>query len=332
MSDDIKLLPLMPQGLREAAQRGVLIPFIGAGASRIAGCPGWADFANGALRSFVGAEKFDHGQLAQINHLNPRVKLSIALALQNEFQIDIKFKSILHPTARQVNPKGEQLYRCISKLGKTFVTTNYDEWLDEEIPSASQAAQGTPASSATPVSNPRKVIHKVEELTPECLSHPNTVIHLHGSLLEPAGMIMTTQQYIKHYANDRSSGAEAENRVLTFLDYLFKNKIVLFIGYGLEELEILEYVILKAKGVTRGEKPEARHFLLSGFFSHERELKEHLKRYYLEECGIELVPFLRDRKDWEQLLDVLEEWARVIPASEARVLEDLKSMEDILNA
>src|SRR2546430_7545257 len=38
-----KLLPIpdIPQGLREAALRGNLIPFIGAGASILAGCPGW---------------------------------------------------------------------------------------------------------------------------------------------------------------------------------------------------------------------------------------------------------------------------------------------------
>lgn len=53
MSADILPLPHIPDGLREAAQRGTLIPFVGAGASRIAGCPGWSEFADGALRHFV---------------------------------------------------------------------------------------------------------------------------------------------------------------------------------------------------------------------------------------------------------------------------------------
>ena len=61
-------------------------------------------------------------------------------------------------------------------------------------------------------------------------------------------MILTTQDYIRHYANDRrADGPEGENRVLTFLEFLFSEKNVLFIGYGLEELEILEYVIGKAR-------------------------------------------------------------------------------------
>ena len=43
---ELRDLPDMPPGLREAAQREALVPFVGAGASRIAGCPGWGDFAS----------------------------------------------------------------------------------------------------------------------------------------------------------------------------------------------------------------------------------------------------------------------------------------------
>jgi SIR2-like domain len=59
---------------------------------------------------------------------------------------------------------------------------------------------------------------------------------------------MTTREYITRYRNDRfDSDAARENRTLTFLDHLFANKTVLFVGYGLEDLEILEYVIQKAR-------------------------------------------------------------------------------------
>ena len=43
----IEEIPLpIPSGLRGAAQRGTLIPFVGAGASRLAGCTGWVDLAD----------------------------------------------------------------------------------------------------------------------------------------------------------------------------------------------------------------------------------------------------------------------------------------------
>src|SRR5271169_5890825 len=106
----INPIPDLPKGLREAALRGTLIPFVGAGASRIAGCPNWSEFADGALRFFVDQGKFSHGQLAQVSHLHPRVKLSIALALQAENKIPIDFRKVLYPIGRTDNAKGRRLY------------------------------------------------------------------------------------------------------------------------------------------------------------------------------------------------------------------------------
>ena len=120
-------------------------------------------------------------------------------------------------------------------------------------------------------------------------------------------MILTTRHYVRHYANDRmSENVKNENNILTFLDFLFSNRTVLFVGYGLEELEILEYVIVKAKPKRNEEGP---HYLLQGFFSHEYELMRHLTVYY-QDCGIKLLPFLRDQKDWHQLIEVIEDSCR----------------------
>ena len=332
MSEDILPIPCIPSGLREASQRGILIPFIGAGVSRIAGCPGWSEFADGALRCLVEQGNFSHKQLAQIGHLNPRVKLSIALALEKEHATRINFRKLLHPSGQKDNAKGQKLFGNLGKLGKTFVTTNYDEWLDEEIGMPAVAVDPKYDPAAPAIVNQRKIVHKVHDLTPANLNQPNTVIHLHGSVLDPDGMVLTTQHYVRHYANDRLSGnAEKENRVLTFLEHLFQQKTVLFVGYGLEELEILEYVILKARRPAGTGHNEAKHYLLQGFYSHEHELMRSLTRYYLEECGIQLIPFLRDHKDWDQILDVLEEFARAAPASNPLYVQEFKEMGDLLD-
>jgi hypothetical protein len=332
MSDQIPPIPDVPPKLREAAQRGILIPFIGAGVSILAGCPGWAKFADGALRCFIDKGKFSYSQLDQISHLNPRVKLSLARALEEEHRIPIDFRVLLHPSERMEHEKGRRLYRSLFKLGKVFVTTNYDEWLDEEIPepTLSPATKSDPTQASKP--KPMNVIHKIDGLTLANLDQPNTVIHLHGSVRDSTKMILTTQDYVNHYAYDRFAGEAAkENPVLTFLDYLFNNRTVLFIGYGLEELEILEYVILKARRPPGSDPAEIKHYIIQGFFSHEEELMRSLKSYYLKECGIQLLPFLRDQKDWDQLLNVLEEFARIIPVSEPLVLQKRQDMEDLLN-
>jgi hypothetical protein len=53
MSDAIPPIPELPPALREAAQLTKLIPFVGAGASKLAGCPDWNEFADDALSVFV---------------------------------------------------------------------------------------------------------------------------------------------------------------------------------------------------------------------------------------------------------------------------------------
>lgn len=322
----LKLIPDIPDALREAAQIGKLVPFVGAGVSQLAGCPGWPAFADRCFKLFLDQGKFSYSQLDQIRPLNPRVKVAIALALQEEHKLDIDFRMILHPAGR-VDTKGRRVYSALTRLGTTFVTTNYDEWLDDAMPAPS--APVVMSSTALPVvSTVRNVYFRVSDLTAVHLNEGNTVLHLHGSVKEPSGMILTTPQYMRHYANDRWSGPSSENLVLTFLDDLFRSKTVLFVGYGLEELEILEYVIEKSRGITAGTAP--RHFALQGFFSHENELASSIGLHY-RQCGITLLPFLKDRKGYDQLIDVLEDFASKLPSSKPMLAQEFVDMEDLLN-
>jgi hypothetical protein len=334
MFDAIPLIPPIPEALRLAAKQGTLIPFVGAGASRLGGCPGWADFADGAFRSFIRAGKLNLSQFEQIKHLSPRIKLSIALALQKEHpELSIEFRKILHPEHNPLKAQGERFYASLSKLAKTFVTTNFDTWLDEDIVLPDFNPGREADASKPPVRTPRTVIHKVEDFTYDNLKKRDAVFHLHGTMDHPDNMIMTTRHYIDHYANDRlGEDKKNENMVLTFLGDLFKLKNVLFVGYGLDELEILEYVILKARKDKGQKAPESKHFLLQGFFSHELELAQRLETYYLVDCGIQLLPYSRDHNDWEQLLEVMTDFARQIPASDPLVIQQLSEMSHLLDA
>jgi hypothetical protein len=326
----IQPIPELPPGLREAAIKGTLIPFVGAGASVMAGCPNWSNFADAALRHFVEQGKFSHGQLAQLSHQHPRVKLSIALGLERKHNIPIDYEKILYPRGAENSPKGRRLYDALSRLGKTFVTTNYDRWLDTTIESPPVSVTGEAQTAQPSISGRRTALYNVDDFTPARLNQPDTVFHVHGSMREPRSMIVTTPHYVRHYANDRMTDGGKENNVLTFLTYLFAEKSVLFVGYGLEELEILEYVIGKARLIEETGPREMKHFLLQGFFSHEAELARSLEEYY-RECGIELIPFLRDEKDWEQLIDVLENFGRLAPAGPPLPVQKLKEMEALLD-
>jgi hypothetical protein len=330
MTTDLVPLPEIPAGLRQAALVGKLIPFVGAGTSQLAGCPGWNDFANAALSQLIDKGKFTHAQFDQIKHLSPRIKLSIAKTVATGTKTPIDFDRILHSNPKSDHQKGRRLYKSLFALGSIFVTTNYDRWLDEQLIEPSPAA--TPAVSPVAPSPivPIRSIYEVSNFLPAALTQPNTVVHLHGSVADPRGMVLTTHDYIRLYANDHRTGdATNENRTLTFLEHLFEHHTVLFVGYGLEELEILEYVILKARRQTGVASNEARHFLLQGFFSHETTVLRSMETYYLTECGIQLIPFLRDQKGWDQLLDVLENFAQRMPTSTPLALQQAQILETL---
>jgi len=231
MPVDLTPIPPIPAGLKEAALRGVVIPFIGAGASRLAGCPGWADFADGALRQLVAKGKFTYSQLDQIKHLSPRVKLSIAKTLADDTKTSIDFEALLHPESRAKNADGQRLYKSLFRLGNVFVTTNYDRWLDERIPEPAASVAPAESPSAPSSATLMRSIYNVNEFLPFVLTQDNAVVHLHGSVVAPRSMILTTRDYIARYANDhRAADASLENRALTFLEHLFGHYTVLFIG------------------------------------------------------------------------------------------------------
>lgn len=332
MPVEIRPIPEVPPGLIEAATRNTLVPFVGAGVSRLAGCPSWIEFADRAVDSLVKQGALSAAQRSQLAPLAPRVKLSVAKLTAQRKGATVDYRAILQKTKEwSAEPEGRRVYGHISALSKRFVTTNYDEWLDLALPQFELNADAKVETDDKREDEKRTPLHRPEDMTAEKFSKENTVVHLHGALAEPSGMILSTSDYIGRYASDRHrAGGKGENAVLTFLEFLFKEKTVLFLGYGLEELEILEYVIMKARTAVDAQNREARHYLLQGFFSFEAEVCNALQDYFLQECGIQLIPFSRDENDWGQLVPVLEAFAKALPASDGMIVQDLKEMEELL--
>lgn len=105
---------------------------------------------------------------------------------------------------------------------------------------------------------------------------------------------------------------------------------MLFIGYGLSELEIPEYVI--QKGLEKRPKTDEsfRHYILQGFFSHELGLAKNLEKYY-SRFGIGLIPFQRDEHNYEQLIEVIDYLTQEIPPGRLLATRKLLDMEELLS-
>ncbi|MGD0236228.1 MAG: SIR2 family protein [Syntrophorhabdales bacterium] len=123
------------------------------------------------------------------------------------------------------------------------MTPNYDDYLDRE---AQKPLPSTPSVSedageekrATGITARGKVITPKDGLLISGLSNGN-VVHLHGGINDEGSAVITIVDYMKHY--------ERRSRAAVLLETIFREYTVLFVGYGLEEYEVMEFMITKAQ-------------------------------------------------------------------------------------
>lgn len=286
------------QLIKDAAKHGELIVFVGAGASMLCGSPDWRGFASQVVSALERGNVLGFLEAEQLRGLgDPRRTLSIAIALAKQNGIPIDFDSILHPA--KPSAIGEELYKLLSDLRPVFVTTNYDRWLDdastEEL--STEVKEG---GEAEPAKGPAKRLKYFlrEDLSPSLLTKRGAVIHLHGSYTDPRSMVVSLKDYVEHYA---------DSRVREFLSAMFKNHTVLFVGYGLAELEVLDQIIRSNEALRTG-VTEPRHFLLFAYRSTESVQTRFIEHFFRDQCGVEVVPYCIDAKGYPELVEVFKGW------------------------
>lgn len=301
---DLRDVPELPDEIRQAALDGNLVFFVGAGVSMLVGLPSWAGLAWKVLEDLRKKEILNYSELEQLTSLDPKKLLSIAevVAGQNDITLDL---------AKHLN-KGDVdkgVYFHLNKIGCVYVTTNYDELLTPQF-------NRTKDGSATAV--PIIRVNQKSDFHAGHLNVPGTVVHLHGSKSRPETMVFTTKQYLEHYEHEI---------VRNFLGELFEKKTVLFVGYGLEEAEILENILRRGRVQDTMNK---RRFALMPFYRSQKPLYEMLSDYYKRSFGVHLRGFVRDHKDYMQLEDIIKAWSEQIEVNPPALVEDLKFIDEVL--
>jgi NAD-dependent SIR2 family protein deacetylase len=299
---DLMETPDLPDELKQAALNGEFVLFVGAGVSKLVGLPSWRALAELVLNDLQQAGKLNFSEMDQLRTLDPKTQLSIAkqIASQNSLTLDLG--------KHLKSPKEEGIYRYLNKVGCACVTTNYDELLSPRF---------TPPGGATSPTTVKRVI-KTNEFYADNLDSPGTVVHLHGSLSDPSTIIATTKDYLEHYDKEE---------VQHFLSELFKKKVVLFIGYGLEEAEILEHILRRGKV---GDEQVKRRFALQGFFLSQQPLYRNLHEYYMKSFGVHVIGFVRDHKDYRQLEAITKAWSEVIQIRPPALADGLGFIDEVI--
>ena len=301
---DLRETPDLPEEIIQAALDGDLVLFVGAGTSMLLGLPSWGGMARRQLEYLRENGALNYSELAQLGALDPKKQLSIAREIAEDNKLVLDLTAGLSGYS-----EGSSVYKSINDIGCVCVTTNYDELLAPRYTDAEDGSE-TPATVS-------RICRRNDFLVTH-LDTPGTVIHLHGAISDQATMVVTTREYLEHY-DDRF--------VQDFLGDLFARKTVLFIGYGLEEAEILEH-ILRRGGV--GDSAERKRFVLQGYYLSQKPLYENLRRYYRKSFGVHVVGFVRDHKDYKQQEAILDDWGPRIVVKRPPLAAGMKLMDEVL--
>lgn len=298
----------VPEAIRDAAKHGELVVFVGAGVSVLCGSPTWEGFANAVIDAVEEPAKLSFLEVEQLRAIqDPRRRLSIAMDLAEGANVDLGYEEILHPKGGK--DLGLETYRLLSALNPVFITTNYDKWFDHAPPPSLSKGVGAPSKSVAP--RQRRLVVGPDQFNSDLLFDRGAVFHLHGRCTEPRSMVISLRQYISHYSNPR---------VIAFLQEVFSKWTVLFVGYGLAELEILEYVI-RAGASSKGRSARLSHYILYPYRSSEAAQTRFIESYFEKQCNVGVIKYPIDENGWGELRNVLREWQPQIDVRDASTIE-----------
>lgn len=258
-----------------------LVIFLGAGVSRLVGCKSWYELAKTLLNKCLELHLLDYHEYDVISgYTDQKQKISIAYELLKKKDEEEFFKIFDEALTPNVNNNQKNIYDYLNLLCDTFVTTNADECFDSKF---------VTNDIIYDFSNTNKV-------------EPHKLYHIHGCKKGRSSLVFTAEQYLKRYNNEGNN-----NITLTFKEFLrnlFTEHTVLFIGYGLAEFELLDYLILKAQGNKSGKQ----HYALKEYFSFERQLMNHDQLYY-KSLNIKIIPYAKDINGFNQLIEITKNWS-----------------------
>jgi len=276
-------MPQIPEKMREAVNQRKLVIFLGAGASRLLGCRSWEQLSHDLLDLCFKNEFINFKEKETLSKIKDNKKLiSICKYLLSEKNNKAElFNEAVRKAleARADCLEKQNIYAELKDFRAIFVTTNADKYLSEQF-------------------REKQVKYELQNFLANEIDTEN-IYHIHGSERDMNSIIFTVDKYIERY-ND--------NQFSKFIRKIFNEYTVLFIGYGLAEFELFDYIIQKAKagGVT-----EIKHFVLMGFFAGEDNLVDYEQSYF-NQLGIKVIPFAKDKNGYDQQFQIIQSWNRDI--------------------
>ena len=194
------------------------------------------------------------------------------------------------------------LYQELRDLGATFATTNMDIYLSKHF-------------------NETRIVKNPDAFNKDSID-TNKVFYLHGHQSDGNTTVLTVEEYIQRYNHPKFKNFIGS--LLTDPKYT-----ILFIGYGLNEFELLDYMVSKVGMTNTGQNKEWRHIILLPFFEHQEELANLLQDAYFDCLGIEIVAFAKDNSGFTFLYDIVKKWRTEMFETTKMVSDAFKEIDEI---
>lgn len=301
--------------LHQAAKRDAIIVFVGAGVSKYYGCKLWSEMAVEVVKALRENDLISFAQesiLIEEASRDPRKTISICQRLCNGRQQVFK-ESILKSLKIFDENKMNRIYSQIYRLKPlALLTTNIDKGMKKWTELKYRRSHYKPRVFDCTENADRYEIRKIDY---NVFKNGN-IICLHGTFHNILNAVLTLENYLSHYSENDS-----------FLKSLFKeisrqNGYTVFIGYGLDELDIIEKIYKLG-----GENVQNKAILLSPIFSFELT-KFRLDKEYYSSFGVQAVPYLIDEKGYDILTEVLERLELALNRSRPSINEILLKIEN----
>ena len=274
---DLKKLP----HIYGANKNEKLIIFVGTGMSALWGCKRWKDMAIALIDSCYERGNIDYWTretLLTKYSIAPRKLITIAKnILKDDYLEDLRRTLQLAPERKAKLP---DLFNNLFSLQATYITTNIDSHFSNLFDKDNVHFE------------PSKFMLK-----------PKNIIHLHGIIHNPDSLVMTVDQYIIRYQ---------DNGFRNFLKSAFFDEkyCFLFIGYGVDEMEIIDFMIQKySKGTKSVRTFLNRFYILLPFFHNEESLVKY-EQLYFDRIHMSVIPYAINAKGYAQIDDVLSSWRK----------------------
>jgi hypothetical protein len=191
------------------------------------------------------------------------------------------------------------VYEELIRIPALFLTTNFDKLFDEKF-------------------NEDRITYRAFEFRYD-LINVEKLYHIHGSIKDHKTLVLTVPQYLERYNSEDFQA---------FLTKIFSEKVVLFIGYGMSEFELLDFLI--GKFGTQKMETNAR-FLLHPYYRGEERILEFDKEYF-KDMGISVIGYEYDDKGYEQLYHVIKSWNKTISHISAHPHDVMKQIDEVVDS